>query len=237
MPDHFDRLLNKGDPVRDRAGTGVRVRPRLPGPFERIETLGPARTPMTVGEEPVVPGRPPVPGPLPRPAPPATAPTGGTPRVAVGDHRPAAVPVLPLPRTPLLVAPPIAPAATAPAVEPPARTAAARPTAAPPVNAAPLTAPPRTAAPEPSAGAPSAAPRPAVAPSPGRLATAAASPGSTDGGRGRRRQRPVERVVRVQIGRVEVRAAERAPAAPRRPEASRPAPALALDRYLDREPS
>ncbi|MFE7559788.1 hypothetical protein [Kitasatospora sp. NPDC057500] len=236
MPDHFDRLLNKGDPVPDRAGTGVRVRPRLPGPFERIETPGPARTPVAVGDEPVVPGRPPAPGVLPRPAAPAPAPTGGAPRVTVGDRRPAAAPGLPLPRTPLLVAPPIAPAAAA-TVEPLVRTAAARPTAAPPDNPAPLTAPPRTAAPEPSAGAPSAAPRPAVAPTPGRRATAATAPGRTVGGRARRRQQPVERVVRVQIGRVEVRAAERAPAVPRRPEASRPAPALGLDRYLDREPS
>ncbi|MET8546883.1 hypothetical protein ABZW03_40690 [Kitasatospora sp. NPDC004799] len=50
------------------------------------------------------------------------------------------------------------------------------------------------------------------------------------------RQRPVERVVRVQIGRVEVRAAERTPAAPRKP-AARPTPALDLDRYLNRETS
>ncbi|MFE2177414.1 hypothetical protein ACFXAM_30560, partial [Kitasatospora sp. NPDC059462] len=62
MPDHFDRLLAKSDP--DRAG--VRVRPRLPGPFERIEPLGP--TPPPVDKEPGAPERRPAPAPLPRPS-------------------------------------------------------------------------------------------------------------------------------------------------------------------------
>ncbi len=39
MPDYFDRLVTKGDP----GGDVVRVRPRLPGPFERIDALGAAR--------------------------------------------------------------------------------------------------------------------------------------------------------------------------------------------------
>ncbi|MBD0672453.1 hypothetical protein BU198_17505, partial [Streptomyces sp. CBMA156] len=56
MPDHFDRLVAKGDPGRAPAGAEVRVRPRLPGPFERIDTLGPELP--AVHEEPAVPGRP-----------------------------------------------------------------------------------------------------------------------------------------------------------------------------------
>ncbi|MFE2178490.1 hypothetical protein ACFXAM_36130, partial [Kitasatospora sp. NPDC059462] len=81
--------------------------------------------------------------------------------------------------------------------------------------------------------------RPAVAPAPGRRTTATAAPRHPTGaGTGARHQpRPAERVVRVQIGRVEVRAAERAPAAPRGPAATRPAPAVGLDAYLSREPS
>ncbi|MFF2076564.1 hypothetical protein ACFVXG_17620 [Kitasatospora sp. NPDC058162] len=228
MPDHFDRLLAKGGPGADRAG--VRLRPRLPGPFERPDALAPAR-PVTA-EEPFGPGRSggrPVAVPLPRPsAAPLAAPAGTALRAVEGGDRPAAAPVLPLPRTPLLVTPPVTPAA-APAVAPTARREAARPTAVP----TPVTALHRAAAPELPPVAPPAAIRPAAAPASVRRAAAAAAPGLTHGTGARRRQRPVERVVRVQIGRVEVRAAERAPAAPRKPAAARPAPALDLDKYLN----
>ncbi|MFF2658442.1 hypothetical protein ACFVUH_13860 [Kitasatospora sp. NPDC058032] len=241
MPDHFDRLVAKGAPGRDPAGAGagVRVRPRLPGPFERIDALGP--TLPAGGGEPVAPGLPdgrPVLALLPRSATPHPTPAGETPPAAVGAARPAAAPALPLPRTPLLLAPPIAPA-TARADEPPPRTGAARPAAPAPVTAAPVAAPQRTVAAEPPAGAPPAPVRPAVAPASGRRAAAVAAPGHASGnGAGtRRRPRPVERVVRVRIGRVEVRAAERVQAEPRRPAAARPAPALGLDTYLTREPS
>ncbi|WP_380283519.1 hypothetical protein [Kitasatospora purpeofusca] len=43
--------------------------------------------------------------------------------------------------------------------------------------------------------------------------------------------------MRVQIGRVEVKAAEPGPAVPRRPAAARPAPAVDLGSYLTRDPS
>ncbi|MFJ7905610.1 hypothetical protein [Kitasatospora sp. NPDC096204] len=246
MPDHFDRLVAKG--ARDRAGSGsesgseagsegvVRVRPRLPGPFERIDGLGPDRP--DVDGESAAPGRPelrPLAAPLPRPtAAPRPAPAEGAPRNAAHDDRPAAAPVLPLPRTPLLVAPPIA--AAAPAVEPVLRAGAARPAAPPAGSAPPGTAPSRTAAPR-TAGAPPVSVRPAVAPASGRRAALTAALGHAPGTGTSGRQRPVERVVRVRIGRVEVRAAERTPVGPRRPAAARPAPALDLGRYLNREPS
>ncbi|MFD4655983.1 hypothetical protein ACFWP2_10170 [Kitasatospora sp. NPDC058444] len=233
MPDHFDRLVAKGGPGGDRAG--VRVRPRLPGPFERLDALAPA--PPVVDEESFGPGRPggrPVPVPLPRtPAAPPAVPVERALRAVAGEDRPAVAPVLPLPRTPLLVPPPVTPLA-APAVEPAVRGAAARPAAVP----TPVTAPHRAGAPEPPAVAPPAPVRPAAAvPASARRAAGAAAAGQAHGTGTRRRQRPVERVVRVQIGRVEVKAAQRTPAGPPKPAATRPGPALDLGKYLDRETS
>ncbi|MEU3561268.1 hypothetical protein [Kitasatospora sp. NPDC006786] len=232
MPDHFDRLVAKGGPGGDR--TGVRVRPRLPGPFERLDALAPA--PPVVDEESFGPGRSdgrPVPVPLPRPpaAPPA-APVERTLRAVVGEDRPAVAPVLPLPRTPLLIAPPVTPGA-APAVEPAVRREAARPAAVP----TPVTARHLAAAPEPPTAAPPAPARPAAALASVRRAAGAAAPGQAHGTGARRRQRPVERVVQVRIGRVEVTAARSTPAGPPKPAAARPGPALDLDKYLDRETS
>ncbi|MCB5912381.1 hypothetical protein LIU39_34420, partial [Streptomyces sp. SF28] len=52
LPDYFDRLLARHTPVpaaglpgppADAPGRPARVRPRLPGPFERIEALGGGR--------------------------------------------------------------------------------------------------------------------------------------------------------------------------------------------------
>ncbi|MFE7633647.1 hypothetical protein ACFU7Z_06465, partial [Kitasatospora sp. NPDC057518] len=106
--------------------------------------------------------------------------------------------------------------------------AAARPVAVPAV-----TAPVRPPGPEQAATPPPATGRLGVAPAARRPAAAGASRAAAQAARGR--QRPAERVVRVQIGRVEVRAAERAPAGPRRAAAARPSPALDLGAYLDRE--
>ncbi|MFE4519295.1 hypothetical protein ACFRMQ_34525, partial [Kitasatospora sp. NPDC056783] len=62
-------------------------------------------------------------------------------------------------------------------------------------------------------------------------ARGAAAPASA----GRRQQREPDRVVRVQIGRVEVRAAGQTPPAARRTrQPARPAPALDLEKYLNR---
>ncbi|MFD8781046.1 hypothetical protein [Kitasatospora sp. NPDC059599] len=229
MPDHFDRLVAKGDPGGDRAG--VRVRPRLPGPFERPEALAPALP--VVDEESFGPGRSgrrPAPVPLPRPP---AAPVERALRTVVGEDRPAVAPVLPLPRPPLLIAPPVTPVA-APAVEPALRREDARPAAVP----TPVTALHRAAAPElPTVAPPAPVRTAAAAPASVRRAAAAAAPGQAHGTGTRRRQRPVERVVRVQIGRVEVKAAQRTPTGPRKPAAARPGPALDLDKYLNRETS
>ncbi|MGW7442868.1 hypothetical protein [Kitasatospora sp. NPDC054795] len=232
MPDHFDRLVAKRGPGGARAG--VRVRPRLPGPFERLDALAPA--PPVMDAEPFGPGRSggrPVPVPLPRPpaAPPA-APAERALRAVAGEDRSAVAPVLPLPRTPLLIAPQVTPSA-APAVGPAMRRETARPAAVP----TPVTARHRAAAPERPTAAPPAPVRSAAAPASVRRAAGAAAPGQAHGTGTRRRQRPVERVVRVQIGRVEVKAAQRTPAGPAKPAAARPGPALDLDKYLDRETS
>ncbi|MGW3405796.1 hypothetical protein ACWDPI_30365, partial [Streptomyces zhihengii] len=37
MSDHFDRLLARHTPAGPGAGPPARVRPRLPGPFERVD--------------------------------------------------------------------------------------------------------------------------------------------------------------------------------------------------------
>ncbi|MDX3821051.1 hypothetical protein PV691_38595, partial [Streptomyces sp. AK08-01A] len=39
MPDYFDRLLARYTPVPAAGAGAARVRPRLPGPFERVEAL------------------------------------------------------------------------------------------------------------------------------------------------------------------------------------------------------
>ncbi|RGD58066.1 hypothetical protein DR950_09925 [Kitasatospora xanthocidica] len=226
MPDYFDRLVAKGGP----GGDTVRVRPRLPGPFERIETLGAAPPPVgeaaASGREAGQPG----PAPLPRPsAAPRPLPSEGPLRPALREAPPTPPAALPLPRTPLLVTPPLAPARVAPAAPagPGTEGTAARPVAVPAV-----TAPVRPSGPEQAATPPPATGRLGVAPAARRPAAAGAR-AAAQAARGR--QRPAERVVRVQIGRVEVRAAERAPAGPRRAAAARPSPALDLGAYLDRE--
>ncbi len=43
MPDFFDRLLARHAPGRRGAPPLARLRPRLPGPFERVETTGAGR--------------------------------------------------------------------------------------------------------------------------------------------------------------------------------------------------
>ncbi|MGA6158597.1 hypothetical protein ACPEIC_35195 [Stenotrophomonas sp. NPDC087984] len=242
MADFFDRLLARHAPVPVSgrvAGGGagdrpVRARPRLPGPYERIEALG--------GEQPL-PGEP-------APARMAAPPAADRHREVVRHERevrtdrhtvvraepmpyedveryaelPAPAPLL-LPSTQITVRPqPAAP-----------DTPATRrgDTAAPAPDTAPAAAGPRPG--PPSGGLWPAA---AAAPLPPRTADPAVG---RDGARlpaGRRRGRTAQRTVHVQIGRLEVTAA--APpgadrAAPARPgTAGRRAPALSLDDYLAR---
>ncbi|MFF5670659.1 hypothetical protein ACFY8S_11045 [Streptomyces hygroscopicus] len=244
MADYFDRLLARhapappvpgARPVADDAADGrpVRVRPRLPGPYERIEALW---------------GGPP---------PEESAPPRAVPPPAAGRHQevvryerevrtdrhtvvraeptpyedveryaenPAPAPLL-IPSTRITATPhPAAPgiAATARgAMAPPAPETT-------PAGAGPRPGPPPAGV----RSAPAAVPLPPRAADPGIGREAARLP------TGRRRARSAQRTVHVQIGRLEVTAA--APPGADRSTAARPgptgrrAPALSLDDYLAR---
>lgn len=240
MADHFDRLLARYTPVAAVHGTGgpavrTRVRPRLPGPFERAEALryGPPEP-----DEPaaLIPSAPSADRELPRPTLPGrevrterhtVVRTERAPRPGEAGQpaRPAAAPAS-------LLRPPAVPVArarpgSAEGVTPPRR---ARSSAAEERAAAPVV----PTAPAPAAAAPALAAAPAV---PRRSDSVAR--GAAPGSLGRRAPRPAERVVHVQIGRLEVSAAPRpganaAPAERPAQRTGRPAPVLTLDDYLSR---
>ncbi|MFE9727846.1 hypothetical protein ACFYQ5_30845 [Streptomyces sp. NPDC005794] len=237
MPDYFDRLLARYTPVAaaDDTGARVRVRPRLSGPFERAEALryGPPEP-----DEPaaLIPSAPRADRDLPQPVRPDR-------EVRTERHTVVRTERVPQPGE---TGQPVRPAAPAPLL---------RPSAAP----APKTRPggaegARTA----RRGRPSAPDEPAVAPAvpaapvrttaaPARAAALAVPRGSDStaargaalGSVGRRAPRPAERVVHVQIGRLEVSAApppgaNAAPAGRPAQRTGRPAPVLTLDDYLSR---
>ncbi|MFD5750765.1 hypothetical protein [Streptomyces sp. NPDC127033] len=254
MSDYFDRLLARYTPVAaaDGAGSGdtgspggaagvTRVRPRLPGPFERVEAL------RTAPPEPDAPAS---------LIPTAPEPAFGTVELirherevrtdrhtvvrtgaaraeeAAGWPDPAAGP---FPDT----------GAERPAVRP-----APRPAAGPRRGAADGSRPsrhpaeadavpaPRDARAAPASGAPGAPRAADTGRARPRDSDTTTARGAAQGGVGRRAPRPAERVVHVQIGRLEVSAAP-PPGGPR-PAADRPgptgrrAPALTLDDYLAR---
>ncbi|WP_411088583.1 hypothetical protein [Streptomyces sp. 061-3] len=235
MPDYFDRLLARYTPVPAAGGGAARVRPRLPGPFERVEAL---RSGPPEPDEPaaLIPSAPQ----------PAFGPAESvrherevrTDRETVVRTEAAAVPGEPERRVaqvapvtgPLLRPAAAAPSATRPAASDAPR--AARRGAAAPVPDAPRT--PAAAVPR---AADTAAPA-ASAPARPRGADTAVARGAALNGVGRRPPRPAERVVHVQIGRLEVSAAP--PPGASRPAGGRPdhtgrrAPALTLDDYLSR---
>nr|WTB34343.1 hypothetical protein OG781_36910 [Streptomyces sp. NBC_00830] len=235
MPDYFDRLLARYTPVPAAGGGAARVRPRLPGPFERVEALrsGPPEPDAPAALIPSAPQ-------------PAFGPAESvrherevrTDRETVVRTEAAAVPGEPERRAaqaepvtgPLLCPAVAAPLATRPGAADVPR--AARRGAAAPVADAPRT--PAAAVPR----AADAAPQAVSAPARPRGADTAVARGAALNGVGRRAPRPAERVVHVQIGRLEVSAAP-APGASR-PEGGRPdhtgrrAPALTLDDYLSR---
>ncbi|CDR15913.1 hypothetical protein [Streptomyces iranensis] len=244
MADYFDRLLARHAPVPvpvpgSAAGGGVgdrpvRVRPRLPGPYERIEALR--------GESPL----PEEPAPARVSPPPATdrhqevvrhdrelrtdrhtvVRAEPTPYEDVERHAepPSPAPLL-LPSTQITAGPSLA-APDAPA----ARWGA---TASPAPDATPAAVRPSTGLPSPDGWSAVAAapPAPRVAdPALGREAARLPA--------GRRRARPAQRTVHVQIGRLEVTAAA-PPGADRTTGAragttGRRAPALSLEDYLAR---
>ncbi|MBQ0986084.1 hypothetical protein KBZ10_16500 [Streptomyces sp. F63] len=236
-PDHFDRLLARHTPVRAVAGAAApaRVRPRLPGPFERVESLRAADPGPEEG------------GPLSAPAAPAAR--GPVEMVRrereVRTDRHTVVRSSEVPRgepVPPVTARPAAPLLRPAAPVPPGPRPAGRET---PRRER------RGSAPAPAAGGPgptvaAAAPHPpgvvaappaAVPPRP-READAAAAREAARSGAGRRRGRGAEQVVHVEIGRLEVSAAGAARPGERAGGGSgrtgRPAPALSLDDYLTR---
>ncbi|MFI0237717.1 hypothetical protein [Streptomyces sp. NPDC016845] len=248
MADYFDRLLARGAPQpRTTGGTPdvVRVRPRLPGPFERIESLGsrapfPSDDDTAEGLRPQAPAgpatperhRPQDPTPVRSSSRPATETpvrarpphTRGTPPSArallVPPPLPPAAPVRPAGPEPARLRGPVASRRTDAGRELPRdrdedRTTDSRPVVA---KARPATTQARPAAPTVAGG--------------GRTARRSAQ--ESRGGP------PPQRTVHVTIGRLEVRAAGRAPRDPGRDRetghgpSSRPTPVMSLDTYLSR---
>ncbi|GGO94905.1 hypothetical protein [Wenjunlia tyrosinilytica] len=238
MPDFFDRLLARHAPDRRGApGGAARVRPRLPGPFERVETTG---------VEPLEPSLPsagapgsraaaahPAPGPgrAESAAGPAPTPAGPRPASSAHDRRPRPEAPRAAAPAPLLVAPPVPTAVPGPIAQ---RVQRRRPEdggGGREERRAQRPQQPRSA----PAG-PQPAVRPAPAPAPARpQAPRRAAAKASDAERRRRRQ-PAEQVVHVSIGRLEVKAAERKGAAKpvKDTAAGRPAPSMKLDQYLSR---
>ncbi|MFE3828467.1 hypothetical protein [Streptomyces sp. NPDC059092] len=257
MSDYFDRLLARYTPVpaADSAGGGTggsdgsggaggtdrvtRVRPRLPGPFERVEAL------RTTPREPDAPAS---------LIPSAPHPAWGAPEW-VEREREVRTDRHTVVRTE--TARPGDPVERAAATDPFREVEQARPSARPSPSPAPTPGarrgtddgsltPRRTAeALRTPGGAPATAPLGAS----GSLRAATGRPrprdvdtttarGAAQNGVGRRAPRPAERTVHVQIGRLEVSAAP--PPGPPRTAADRPgtagrrAPTLTLDDYLTR---
>ncbi|MFD9499208.1 hypothetical protein [Streptomyces sp. NPDC060035] len=239
MPDYFDRLLARYTPVAAATGdTGarVRVRPRLSGPFERAEALrhGPPEP-----DEPaaLVPS-------APRVTPDPHLPVRGDREVRTERHTVVRTEQAPQPGEPEQ---PVRPAAAVPAplLRPPATPSPkTRPHGAEGARAARRV---RSSAPDDPTSAPATAVAPAqvaAAPAPAaglpvpRAFDSAAARGAALASVGRRAPRPAERVVHVQIGRLEVSAtppgANGSPAGRPAQTAGRPAPVLTLDDYLSR---
>ncbi|WP_095756963.1 hypothetical protein [Streptomyces xinghaiensis] len=235
-PDYFDRLLARHTPVRTVTGAAApaRVRPRLPGPFERVESLRPAGS----GQDED--------GFLSAPAPPAARGVVETVRrerevrtdrhTVVRSEVPRGEPGPPVTARP--AAPLLRPAAPlAPGPRPAGREAPRRERRAAPAAPAPGMPEPTVAAAAPHPPGVVAAPPAAVPPRPREADTAAAREAARSGA-GRRRGRGTEQVVHVEIGRLEVSAAGAARPGERAGGGSgrtgRPAPALSLEDYLTR---
>lgn len=244
MSDYFDRLLARHSPA-PRTGAGgadgrpARVRPRLPGPYERIESL---RAEPPPPEEPA-----PLFGASPQPA----AWHGESVRYererAVETVRDTVIRTEAAPRT--ATAPTTAVRPAAPLLRPAAQVTpgprpdafdAPRPGRRDTTPTAPGAGARRTTAPAPASPDAILAPAAAVAPPRPRVGDAALDREAARAPLTRRRSKPAERVVHVQIGRLEVSAAGAAASGGGRPAGARPehagrrAPALSLEDYLTR---
>ncbi|WP_026361199.1 hypothetical protein [Amycolatopsis nigrescens] len=223
MPDYFDRLVARAADWPDAPEAVPKVRPRLPDPFERppraqleqFETVDAPPFTAPVPDDPPVPSLPAPPFPLPRPDFPAAGPEPrpepvrqaerivSVPSGQVRETLRRLVDRLEV-RTEVVAAPPVRPAA-------PRAPRAGRPTGHRETVPAPV--------------------RPSVVDI--RLAGRAQEPGGTARSPGERRAQPppAERVVRVSIGKLAVKAAAQ-PEQPRPRGGQRPSPVVSLDRYL-----
>jgi len=230
MPDFFDRLVARHTPD---AGGALRARPRLPGPFERVDTAEPPVQPPLLDVERSAPPAPP----------PAVRTTAATPpNVAAHSPRPAHLLAVEAPLAvreatsaplgALVVAavrpPPPAPVSVAgqPATGPaPGATRPQSPAEDEPTGRDVTVRSPGTAAPR----SPSPVVVPVIARPSGRPATSVVHQPTDRPGR-------PERVVHVSIGRLEVRAERRRPDTSRESggtgRSGRAAPVLTLAKYL-----
>ncbi|KMS75318.1 hypothetical protein ACM01_10010 [Streptomyces viridochromogenes] len=237
VPDFLDRLIARHTPAAAGPRPGVvRVRPRLPGPFERVEAvrstapnpddgtdlLWPSTTPSAVPR-----------GDAPGPATPPARPHTERERTVVRTER---TPADPAPRPALRALPearllrPVAPLAAEPRPMPDAAqraTGRGRPERGAPPTAAAVPNPPGTDAASPAAV--SAALRPSAA-------DTAAARDAVRQAAARRPSRTPEQVVQVQIGRLEVTAGPSPSGGTRQRTSSteRPGPTLSLADYLAR---
>ncbi|MGW0209346.1 hypothetical protein ACWDZ8_27310 [Streptomyces sp. NPDC003233] len=251
MSDHFDRLVGRAAPAAAPAGGAdgaaddgvVRVRPRLPGPFERMDAFGARVEPLgpDAGErewaEPA--GR--TEEPAVRRTPVEDVPRRG-PVQPVLQHLPLVLREQTAPRHGVLtaaVAQPAAEPATWPAGHPAGEAARDDSTPQRPNAQSPLTEP--TVRHEAADVRRDAAVRPIAVPA----QTARPAPRPAEAAAGRRsardsaRQHPQERTVHISIGRLEVRAVGRRNDAAARPreraqQPGRQSPVLSLEKYLSR---
>jgi hypothetical protein len=228
-PDFLDRLIARHTAPRPAA---VRVRPRLPGPFERVEAV---RAAAPAPEEDTLPW----PATTPPAVPPAQAPYPAAVETRTTHTerertvvRPARAeqravpptPVVPRPEVPLLR--PAAPVTPAPRPVPEAgRRTSGRAQSEPSRTAAPLTVPPGTDA---APGVVPAVLRPSAA-------DTVAAREAVRQAAARRPARAAEQVVQVQIGRLEVTAAPTSGGGGQRtPAKERAGATLSLTEYLTR---
>ncbi|GHJ35084.1 hypothetical protein [Streptomyces sp. TS71-3] len=233
-PDFFDRLLARHVPAARPAGNVVRVRPRLPGPFERVEAVRGDADDLWAEEETAA-LWPAASDPVPRPGEAGrslreirTEHERTVPHTerATGHDTAEAPASRPAPDEPGLLRPAASPVPRSPRPAEPGRRGTGRDTAEP-------------AAPAPAAAAllPGASVAPPAAPTgagPSAAADAAtAARGAARAAAGRRGARGGERTVHVQIGRLEVSAGGAGSGARRpAPAQERQGPAVSLAEYL-----
>ncbi|MGW1169432.1 hypothetical protein [Streptomyces sp. NPDC002550] len=254
MPDHFDRLVGRTAPAAAPSGgadgaadTGVvRVRPRLPGPFERMDAFGTRVDPLGPDfeeREPTETARRTESTTVRRQLVEDAPRRDLTPVQPAVQHLPLALREQTAQQRSVLTPAAVPQPTPEPAARPARRPAAEDGRGDPSRRAADFgrRSSERTVPSESSGARQDTAPRP-VAAVPAQTARPAARPAAPLAGRRSARddagRRTPERTVHISIGRLEVRAAARAAAAARpseRPQRSgRPSPVLSLEKYLSR---